>query len=53
VHNTSDVREIEIHTIESLEPGPSHLEVEIALAKLRKYESPVSDQIPSDFDSER
>jgi hypothetical protein len=35
VHNVSD----------PLLPGPS-LEVEIAIAKLKKYKSPVSDQIP-------
>jgi hypothetical protein len=29
-----------------LVPGPSHLEVEIAIAKLKKYESSGSDQIP-------
>jgi hypothetical protein len=32
VHNVSDVRQIEIHTSEPLVPGPSHLEVEIAIA---------------------
>jgi hypothetical protein len=26
-------------------PGSSHLEVEIAIAKFKKYKSPVSDQI--------
>jgi hypothetical protein len=34
VHNVSDVRQIEVHTAEPLVPGPSHLEVEIAIAKL-------------------
>jgi hypothetical protein len=34
VHNFSDVRQIEIHTAEPLVPGPSHLEVEIPVAKL-------------------
>jgi hypothetical protein len=37
VHNVSDVRQIEIHTAELLVPGPSHLEVHIAIAKLRNY----------------
>jgi hypothetical protein len=46
VHNVSDVRQIEVHTVEPLVPGPSHLEVEIATAKLKKYKSPGSDQIP-------
>jgi hypothetical protein len=45
VHNVSDVRQIEIHTVEPLVPGPSHLEVEIAIEKLKKYKSPGSDQI--------
>jgi hypothetical protein len=49
VHNVSDVRQIEIHTAEPLVPGPSHLEVEIAIAKLKKYKSPDSDQIPADL----
>jgi hypothetical protein len=34
VNNVSDVRQIEVHTAESLVPGPSRLEVEIAIAKL-------------------
>jgi hypothetical protein len=45
VHNVSDVRQIEVHKAEPLVPGPSHLEVEIAIAKLKKYKSPGSDQI--------
>jgi hypothetical protein len=36
VHNVSDVRQTEIHTAEPLVLGPSHLEVEISIAKLRK-----------------
>jgi hypothetical protein len=46
VLNVSDVRQIEVHTAEPLVPGPSRLEVEIAIAKLKKYKSPGSDQIP-------
>jgi hypothetical protein len=45
IHNVSDVRQTEIHTDESLVPGPSHLEVEISIAKLKKYKSPGSDHI--------
>jgi hypothetical protein len=45
VHNISDDRQIEVHKAESLVPGPSHLEVEITFAKLKKYKSPGSDQI--------
>jgi hypothetical protein len=49
VHNVSDVRQIEVHTAEPLVPGPSCLEVEIAIANLRKYKSPGSDQIPAEL----
>jgi hypothetical protein len=34
-HNVSDVRQIEVHTAEPLVPGPSRLEVEISIAKLK------------------
>jgi hypothetical protein len=44
VHSVSNVRQIEI-TTEPLVTGPSHLEVEIATAKLKKHKSPGSDQI--------
>jgi hypothetical protein len=49
VHNVSDVRQIEVHTAEPLVPGPSRLEVEIAIAKLKKYKSPGSDYIPAEL----
>jgi hypothetical protein len=49
MHNVSDVRQIEVHTAEPLVPGPSRLEVEIAIAKLTKYKSPSSDQIPGEL----
>jgi hypothetical protein len=42
VHNVIEVRQIEVHMAESLVPGPSCLEVEIAIAKLKKYKSPGS-----------
>jgi hypothetical protein len=45
VHNVSDVRQMEVHTVEQLVPVPSRLEVEIATAKLKKYKSPGSDEI--------
>jgi hypothetical protein len=35
VYNVGDVRKIEVHMAEPLVPGPSRLEVEIAIAKLR------------------
>jgi hypothetical protein len=37
VHTVSDVRKIEVHTAEPLVPGPSRLQVQIAIAKLKKY----------------
>jgi hypothetical protein len=47
LHNVSDVRQIEVHTAEPLVPGPSRLEVEIAIAELKKYKSPGNNQIPA------
>jgi hypothetical protein len=46
VHNVSDVKQIDVHTAE---PGPSRLEFETATAKLKKYTSPGSDQIPAEL----
>jgi hypothetical protein len=43
VHNVSDVWQIDVHTAEPLVPGRSRLEMEIAIAKLKKYKSPGSD----------
>jgi hypothetical protein len=49
VHIGSDVRQIEICTAEPLVPGPGHFEVEISIAKLKKYKSPGCDQIPAEL----
>jgi hypothetical protein len=49
VHNASDVRQIEVHTAEPLVPGPSRLEIEIAITKLKKYKSPGNDKIPTEL----
>jgi hypothetical protein len=49
VHNVSDIRQIEVHIAEPLVPGTSRLEVEIAIAKLKNYKSPGSDQIPAEL----
>jgi hypothetical protein len=49
VHNVSAVRQIEVHTAEPLVPGPSRLEVETAVANLRKCKSPGSDQISAEL----
>jgi hypothetical protein len=48
-HNVSDVRQIEIHTTEPLVPGPSHLEVQSAVAKLKKYTYSGTYQIPAEL----
>jgi hypothetical protein len=45
VHRVSDVRRLEIHTAELFVPEPSPSESEIAIAKLKKYKSPGTDQI--------
>jgi hypothetical protein len=49
MHNVSDVRQIDVHMAEPLVPYPSHLEVEIAFAKWKKYKSSGSDQIPAEL----
>jgi hypothetical protein len=49
VSNVSDVRQIEAHMPEPLVLGPSRLEVEIDIPKLKKYKSPGSDQIPAEL----
>jgi hypothetical protein len=36
VHDVSDVRQIEVHKVEPLVPGPSPLEVEIAIAHFNR-----------------
>jgi hypothetical protein len=41
VHNVSDVKRIGVHTAETLVPGASHLEVEIAVAKSKN----INDQV--------
>jgi hypothetical protein len=49
IDRISDVRQIEIHTVEPLVPDPSPFEVETAIAKLKRYKSPGSDQIPEEL----
>jgi hypothetical protein len=49
VHNVSEVRHIKVHRGETLVPGPSHLGVGIAIAMLKKYKSPGSEQIPAEL----
>jgi hypothetical protein len=45
VHSVNDISQIEAHTAQPSVPGPSLLEVEIAIAKLKKSNSLGSDQI--------
>jgi hypothetical protein len=47
VLNVSDVRQLEVLIAEPLVPGPNLLEVEISVAKLKKYKSPDSVQSPA------
>jgi hypothetical protein len=47
--NVHNVRQIEVHTAEPLAPGPSRLEVEIAIAMLKKCKSPDINQIPAEL----
>jgi hypothetical protein len=49
VHRVSDVRQIEMHTAEPLVPDHSIFEVEIAIAKLKRYKLPGSDEIPAEL----
>jgi hypothetical protein len=49
VHRLSDVRQVEIHTAELLLSDPSPFEVKIAVAELKRYKSPGSDQIPAEL----
>jgi hypothetical protein len=49
VLNVSDVRQIEVHTAEPLLSGSSRIEVEIAAAKLKNYQSPGSEEIPAEL----
>jgi hypothetical protein len=49
VHNVSDVRQIEVHMAEPLVPGPSRVEAEIAIAKLKRHKSPGSNEIAAEL----
>jgi hypothetical protein len=49
VYNVSDIRQLEVHTDEPFVPGLSCLDVEIVIAKLKRYKSPYSDQIQAEL----
>jgi hypothetical protein len=49
VKNFSYVRQIEVHMAEPLVSGPSCLEAETAVAKLKKYKLKGSDKTPAEL----
>ena len=49
LHDVNEVRQAEIHTVESLVPEPSTVEVELAIEKLKNHKSPDTDQIPAEL----
>jgi hypothetical protein len=49
VHNNSLIRQTEMLTAYTVVPGPSHVGVAIAIANLKKFKSPGSDQIPAEL----
>jgi hypothetical protein len=49
VHGAGDVRQTEMHTAEPFVPEPSSSEVEVAIGKLKRYNSPGADQIPAEL----
>jgi hypothetical protein len=48
VQNFSVIRQIKVYKTQPLIPCPSRLEVRIVIAKLKKYKSLGSDQIPAE-----
>jgi hypothetical protein len=49
VHGVHDVIQMYIHTAELLVPEPSLVEVKISIRKLKSYESPGTDNIPTEL----
>ena len=49
VHEVKDVRQAEIHTVESLVSEPSAFEFELAVKKLKNHNSPGIDQISAEL----
>jgi hypothetical protein len=47
VHGVNDVRQTEVHTAEPIVTQPSASEVEMATEKLKRNNSPSTDQIPA------
>jgi hypothetical protein len=49
VHEVHEVRKMDIHRAETIVPEPSLVEVEIAIGKLKSYNSPRTDNIPAEL----
>jgi hypothetical protein len=49
VHSISDIRQVEGYTAEQVLPGQTHLGVEFAIEKSKRYKSPSSDLIPANL----
>jgi hypothetical protein len=49
VHGVHDVRQMNVHTVETLVPEPCMDEVEVTIGKLKRYKSSGSDQIPAEL----
>jgi hypothetical protein len=49
VYGVHDVRQMDVHTAESLVAEPSLVEMEISIGKLRSYKSPGTDQISAEL----
>jgi len=49
VHGVNDVRQKETHTAEPQVPEPSASDFELAIEKLKSYNSPGIDQIPAEL----
>jgi hypothetical protein len=49
VHGVSEVRQTVIHTVGLLVSEPCDFEVEMSVKKLKRYESPGFDQIPTEM----
>jgi hypothetical protein len=49
MHNVSDVRQTDIHSAEPLVPEHISFQLEIVIAKMRRYKSPDGNQIPAEW----